>query len=85
MPLDRWFREDLRGHMSATLGASDARVGDHLESGAVNYLIAEHQGMAEDPAVSVEAALPFWQGVALGMADQILSSDDSVCRGRDVL
>ena len=31
-----------------------------------------------------EAALPVWLGVAVGMADEILSLDDSVCRGGDV-
>ena len=43
VPLDRWFREDLRAYMAATLGAPDARVRGHLDSGALDDLISEHQ------------------------------------------
>jgi asparagine synthase (glutamine-hydrolysing) len=42
VPLDRWFREDLRGYVSATLGARDARVKHHLVPSAVDRLLAEH-------------------------------------------
>jgi asparagine synthase (glutamine-hydrolysing) len=44
VPLDRWFREDLRGYVGSTLGASDARVKEHLVGSAVDRLIAEHDG-----------------------------------------
>jgi asparagine synthase (glutamine-hydrolysing) len=48
VPLDRWFREDLRGYMAATLGAPDARVRNHLDPEAVDHLIAEHQARRRD-------------------------------------
>ena len=50
MPLDRWFREDLRGYVAATLGARDARVKDHLVPEAVDRLIAEHDAHAATTA-----------------------------------
>jgi hypothetical protein len=40
--LDRWFREDLRSYMNATLGAADSRVKAHLDAGAVDAVLAEH-------------------------------------------
>jgi asparagine synthase (glutamine-hydrolysing) len=43
VPLDRWFREDLRGYAAATLGAPKARVKDYLVADAVDHLIGEHQ------------------------------------------
>jgi asparagine synthase (glutamine-hydrolysing) len=42
VPLDRWFREDLRGYVAETLGAADSRVKDHLAPAAVDHLLAEH-------------------------------------------
>jgi len=42
VPLDRWFRQDLRGYLAATLGARDARVKEHLVPEALNRLLAEH-------------------------------------------
>lgn len=42
VPLDRWFREDLRAYVAGTLGARDARVKAHLEPEAIDRLIAEH-------------------------------------------
>jgi asparagine synthase (glutamine-hydrolysing) len=42
VPLDRWFREDLRGYLGATLGAADARVKEHLDPAALARLLAEH-------------------------------------------
>ncbi|MGI8873780.1 MAG: asparagine synthase (glutamine-hydrolyzing) [Egibacteraceae bacterium] len=42
VPLDRWFRADLRNYVAATLGAPDARVKHHLDPEAVDRLIAEH-------------------------------------------
>jgi asparagine synthase (glutamine-hydrolysing) len=48
VPLDRWFREDLRAYVASTLGASDARVKAHLVPSAVDRLLAEHDGRARD-------------------------------------
>jgi asparagine synthase (glutamine-hydrolysing) len=42
VPLDRWFREDLRRYVAATLGGADARVKEHLAPEAIDRLIAEH-------------------------------------------
>ena len=44
VPLDRWFREDLRTYVSATLGAADARVKSHLHPAALDRILAEHDG-----------------------------------------
>jgi asparagine synthase (glutamine-hydrolysing) len=46
VPLDRWFREDLRSYVDATLGAADARVRRNLEPAVIDRLIAEHRGGA---------------------------------------
>jgi asparagine synthase (glutamine-hydrolysing) len=43
VPLDRWFREDLRGYVDGTLGASDARVREYLAGAAIDAMLAEHQ------------------------------------------
>ena len=43
VPLDRWFRSDLRSYVAATLGAPDARVRAHLDPVALDQLLAEHQ------------------------------------------
>ena len=43
VPLDRWFREDLKDYVASTLGAADARVKDHLAPEAVDRILAEHQ------------------------------------------
>jgi asparagine synthase (glutamine-hydrolysing) len=42
VPLDRWFREDLRSYVGGTLGAGDARVKAHLSAPALDRLIDEH-------------------------------------------
>jgi asparagine synthase (glutamine-hydrolysing) len=42
VPLDRWFREDLRSYVDSTLGAPDAHVKGHLVPGAVDRMLAEH-------------------------------------------
>jgi asparagine synthase (glutamine-hydrolysing) len=42
VPLDRWFREDLRDYVAATLGASDARVKSHLQPEVLDRILAEH-------------------------------------------
>lgn len=48
VPLDRWFREDLRSYVGSTLGAPDARVKEHLVGASVDRLIAEHGAGARD-------------------------------------
>jgi asparagine synthase (glutamine-hydrolysing) len=48
VPLDRWFREDLRKYVGGTLGAPDARVKAHLVPAAVDRLIAEHDSGARN-------------------------------------
>jgi asparagine synthase (glutamine-hydrolysing) len=42
VPLDRWFREDLRTYLGATLEAPDARVREHLAPEAVTQIVSEH-------------------------------------------
>ena len=42
VPLDRWFRSDLRGYVAATLGAPDAHVKRHLVPQAVDSLLQTH-------------------------------------------
>jgi asparagine synthase (glutamine-hydrolysing) len=48
VPLDRWFREDLRSYVNSTLGAPDARVREYLVGPAVDRLIAEHDAGSRD-------------------------------------
>ena len=48
VPLDRWFREDLRDYVGSTLGRPDARVKGHLVPAAVDRLIAEHDSGARN-------------------------------------
>jgi asparagine synthase (glutamine-hydrolysing) len=43
VPLDRWFREDLKDYVAGTLGDEHARVKQHLEPEAVDRILAEHQ------------------------------------------
>jgi asparagine synthase (glutamine-hydrolysing) len=42
VPLDRWFREDLRPYLGSTLGAPDARVRQYLAPEALGQVLAEH-------------------------------------------
>lgn len=42
VPLDRWFRTDLRPYLRATLGAPSASVRAHLDGTALDALLAEH-------------------------------------------
>jgi asparagine synthase (glutamine-hydrolysing) len=44
VPLDRWFRTDLRAYVDSTLGAPDARVRAHVAGGPLDDLLAEHLG-----------------------------------------
>jgi asparagine synthase (glutamine-hydrolysing) len=48
VPLDRWFREDLCAYVGGTLGAADSRVKAHLEAGAVDRILAEHDSRARN-------------------------------------
>ena len=48
VPLDRWFREDLRSYVGSTLGARDARVKEHLVPDAVDRMIGEHDARVRD-------------------------------------
>ena len=48
VPLDRWFREDLRGYVETTLGARDARVRNHLVPEALDRMLAEHDSGARN-------------------------------------
>jgi asparagine synthase (glutamine-hydrolysing) len=48
VPLDRWFREDLRSYVASTLGAPDSRVKAHLQPGAVDRLLADHDSGARN-------------------------------------
>lgn len=48
VPLDRWFREDLRSYLDATLGNRDASVRRHLQGAGVDRLIAEHTSGARN-------------------------------------
>ncbi len=48
VPLDRWFRTDLRDYVRGTLCGPKARVRNHLRPDAVNRLVAEHERGAAD-------------------------------------
>ncbi|HVS29617.1 MAG TPA: asparagine synthase (glutamine-hydrolyzing) [Solirubrobacteraceae bacterium] len=42
VPLDRWFREDLRGYLHSMLRAPSARVREHLAQEPLDGLLNEH-------------------------------------------
>jgi asparagine synthase (glutamine-hydrolysing) len=42
VPLDRWFRTDLRSYAEGMLTSRGARVPEHLEAAAVERLVSEH-------------------------------------------
>jgi asparagine synthase (glutamine-hydrolysing) len=48
VPLDRWFRQDLRSYVGATLAAPDARLNKHLAPDALRRLLAEHESGARN-------------------------------------
>jgi asparagine synthase (glutamine-hydrolysing) len=48
VPLDRWFRHDLRDYVAGTLGAPDSRVKAHLRPDAVDRILAEHESRARN-------------------------------------
>lgn len=43
VPLDRWFRSDLRSYVESTLGAPDARIRAHVAPGPLDALLAAHE------------------------------------------
>jgi len=43
IPVDRWFRSDLRAYVQATLGGPDARVRGHVAPDALDAMLGEHQ------------------------------------------
>jgi asparagine synthase (glutamine-hydrolysing) len=42
VPLDRWFRSDLRHYVDTTLGSAGARLRQHVVPEAIDRLLAEH-------------------------------------------
>ncbi|MGH9279905.1 MAG: asparagine synthase (glutamine-hydrolyzing) [Acidimicrobiales bacterium] len=42
IPLDRWFRSDLKPYVDATLGSPEARVRGHLRGETIDRLWSEH-------------------------------------------
>jgi asparagine synthase (glutamine-hydrolysing) len=48
VPLDRWFRQDLRAYMEGRLGTSQSRVRAYVDGTAVDSLIAEHESGQRD-------------------------------------
>jgi asparagine synthase (glutamine-hydrolysing) len=48
IPLDRWFREDLSGYVSLTLGSRDSRVRQYLVPAVVDRILNEHGSGARD-------------------------------------
>jgi len=43
VPLDRWFRSDLRTYVESHLGVPNARLRSHLDPMALDLMLAEHQ------------------------------------------
>jgi asparagine synthase (glutamine-hydrolysing) len=43
VPLDRWFRHDLRSYLDGMLASSGSRLRRHVAGDAVDALLAEHQ------------------------------------------
>ena len=43
MPLDRWFRSDLKSYVEGMLCSSGSRIRAHLNPEAIDHLDAEHQ------------------------------------------
>ena len=48
VPVDRWFRDELRVYVRSTLGAPDARIKQYLAGEAVDRMLAEHDSRARD-------------------------------------
>lgn len=50
VPIDRWFRTDLRDYVASTIGSGNARTKRYLEGAAVDSLIAQHNAGAKNHA-----------------------------------
>jgi asparagine synthase (glutamine-hydrolysing) len=48
LPLDRWFRTDLKTYVDGTLGSPRARVRAHVDPEALDALLAEHMSEQAD-------------------------------------
>jgi asparagine synthase (glutamine-hydrolysing) len=46
VPLDRWFRSDLRGYLDAMLGVPGARVRAHVDGATLDRMLVEHRSGA---------------------------------------
>ncbi len=57
VPLDRWFRTDLKAMVDARLGPPDARIKQHLAPVAVDDLVKEHASGAVDHGQALWALL----------------------------
>ena len=57
VPLDRWFRTDLKGYVDAMLGAPRARVRGHVDGAALDRMLAEHQSGVADHRHGIWALL----------------------------
>ena len=57
VPLDRWFREDLRVYVGSMLGTRDARVRTWLAPEVVDRLLHEHAAGARDHGHALWALL----------------------------
>jgi asparagine synthase (glutamine-hydrolysing) len=57
VPLDRWFREDLRGYVSSMLRSNEARIRAHLAPGVVDRILHEHSTGARNHGQALWALL----------------------------
>ena len=57
VPLDRWFRTDLRSYVRSTLGAPDARVLAHVHADGIQRLLDEHDRAARNHGLALWALL----------------------------
>jgi len=57
VPLDRWFRSDLKAYTDGMLGSSNARVRSYLVPGALDKLLAEHRSGAKSNGHAIWALL----------------------------
>ncbi len=53
LPLDRWLRDDLRSYLESRLLAPSARVRQHLDPGAIDALVQQHQSRRGNHAHSL--------------------------------
>ena len=57
VPLDRWFRTDLRSYLEGVLGSRQAAIRHHLAPAAIDAMIAEHLSAATDHGESLWSLL----------------------------